>query len=52
MKFKYCSRHDIIVMLAYSLIHAGLTESSLLSTGSFSWKQLVLPGFDTIMGVS
>jgi hypothetical protein len=49
---KYCSRHDIRVLLVVSLLASGLVSERILSmTTTFEWKQLVLPGFDTIMGV-
>lgn len=48
---KYCSRHNMWVMLAVSLLSIGtIEEESLLALG-YQWKQLVLPGFDKIMGV-
>lgn len=53
---KYCSRHNIGVMVCLVLREkvAGkfywVSERWLIAKG-YEWKQLVLPGFDKIMGV-
>lgn len=48
MKAQYCSRHDGGVLLAMVLV-LFIAEKDLLKK-SYAWKQLVLPGFDSIMG--
>jgi hypothetical protein len=51
---KYCSRHNMRVMLAASLLTGYLFHFAIedwLIAHDFSWKQLVLPEFDLIMGV-